>query len=269
MAGTKKPMEFKEERKECPTCAYRWLDKYAKNECPKCLTPLTGLRVVSLPGESAANKYWSPSEAFESEFGNCPKGDLHTFRFGKCSKCGQGEGYVKHGSGREGEFKEEKRRCRTCSYTWLDKYRKNECPKCHYALEDWRNERPEPPKSSDAFETESGVCGEGGAHTWKYGYCLKCKSPEGHTRNNVEVEWQRRNCPTCKYSWHDRYRKNECPKCLRPIDVEQRKVTRQTYGDSIIEWGDCKEGGPHVFKFGKCRKCHTAEGSAGYYGQDN
>eukprot|EP00873_Tetraselmis_striata_P033597 jgi/Tetstr1/453861/TSEL_040783.t1 len=266
MSG-KKPMEFKEIRKKCPTCDYGWLDKYGKNECPKCLTPLTGLKLGRAPGESTANKFWSPSDAFESEFGSCPQGDSHTFKFGKCSKCGKGEGYVKHGTGKDKEFKEVKRSCPTCSYTWLDKYRKNECPKCLYALEDWRNDRPDAPKPSDAFESESGDCPSGGAHTWKYGYCLKCKAGEGHARNNVQVEWLKRSCPTCTYSWNDRYRKNQCPKCLRPIEVEEKKVTRTTYITATIEWGSCNEGGAHVFKFGKCRKCHLAEGTAGYVGQ--
>ena len=82
----------KEVRKTCPYCAHSWLDKYGKNECPKCLNPLSaGGYVPRMPGEAVTNKMCA-SSAMESEFGSCAKGGVHTFRFGKCTKCGKGEG---------------------------------------------------------------------------------------------------------------------------------------------------------------------------------
>ncbi|PNH10316.1 hypothetical protein TSOC_002957 [Tetrabaena socialis] len=89
-------MATKEVRKQCPTCNYGWLDKYGKNECPKCLAPLVGGGVVPkrAPGEVSTFKA-KASDAGESTSGECSKGGAHTWKFGKCSKCGGSEGYAK------------------------------------------------------------------------------------------------------------------------------------------------------------------------------
>jgi hypothetical protein len=65
-------------RKECPTCGHSWLDKGGKNECPKCLSPLTGGGAKRAPGEASTSKQ-SASSAMESESGECPKGGPHTW----------------------------------------------------------------------------------------------------------------------------------------------------------------------------------------------
>eukprot|EP00798_Chlamydomonas_sp_ICE-L_P030685 gene30685-35710_t len=85
--------QTKEVRKTCPTCAYSWLDKYNKPECPKCNHALTGAGIAKrAPGEVSTFKA-KASDAGESESGACPKGGAHTWKFGKCSKCAAAEGY--------------------------------------------------------------------------------------------------------------------------------------------------------------------------------
>ncbi|KAL1498975.1 hypothetical protein AB1Y20_013495 [Prymnesium parvum] len=82
------------ERKSCPTCQHSWLDEHGKPECPKCLTPLGGAPPKRMPGEASTMKQ-SAGSAMESESGTCPKGGAHHWKFGKCNKCGVGEGVSK------------------------------------------------------------------------------------------------------------------------------------------------------------------------------
>jgi len=82
-------------RMQCPTCGHRWLDKYGKDECPKCLAKISTAGKSRLaPGESSSHKQ-NAASAMESSSGECPKGGPHLWKFGKCSKCGIGEGYGK------------------------------------------------------------------------------------------------------------------------------------------------------------------------------
>ena len=62
------------------------VDKYGKPECPKCLSPLKPI----IPREDTRTK--AQQDAMQSESGACSKGGAHLWRFGKCAKCGKGEG---------------------------------------------------------------------------------------------------------------------------------------------------------------------------------
>merc|ERR1711935_121709 len=83
----------KANRKSCPSCAHSWLDKYGKDECPKCLAPLSGGKDRRQSGEASTNKQ-SAGSAMEAQSGSCKKnnGGPHNWKFGKCSHCGMGEG---------------------------------------------------------------------------------------------------------------------------------------------------------------------------------
>ena len=86
-------------RRECPGCGHRWLDKYGKDECPRCLQPL------SLPEwRRQQSPYLPPSNsAVASSSGDCPRGGPHTWRLGRCTKCGTGEGRTSKNSNRASE----------------------------------------------------------------------------------------------------------------------------------------------------------------------
>ena len=94
-AFVKAPLEWR----ECPMCEFRWLDKYRKDECPKCLSKLSKMMEIRAGG---AKPQWNagpvptfkhpPGSAMIAEHGDCTAGGLHFFKYGKCLKCGICEG---------------------------------------------------------------------------------------------------------------------------------------------------------------------------------
>ena len=82
-------------------------------------------------------------------------------------------------------------------------------------------------------------------------------------------------CPTCWHRWADKHGKDECPKCLNRLSdaaaLEAQGGARRAPGEvstfkqppaSAMEssYGTCPCGGAHAWKFGRCQKCHIAEG---------
>jgi len=132
-----------------------------------------------------------PWDAFESKSGDCPKGGPHNWKFGKCRLCGKNEGYGKYGVNGGVTNREMKRTCPTCTFSWMDHYRKNECPKCLEKLDTTPRRQPGEVSTfkrapSDALESHSGVCSKGGAHAWKFGRCSQCGTGQGFAANSFK-----------------------------------------------------------------------------------
>jgi len=169
-------------RKNCPKCAFSWLDAYKKDECPKCFTPLSGDRYRRVPGEVGKTK-WNPLDAMESESGQCPYGGPHTWKWGKCTQCGRGQGDEAKASLSGGE----------CEAGGRHVFYLGRCVKCGIL------ENPKVPAGSGARKPPTG----------KQALPREWGKPE------------RRSCPTCRHSWLDCYGFNECPKCLQPLVNER------------------------------------------------
>ena len=105
-----KPKVISSDKKTCPHCNHGWYDKYGKNECPKCLKPLTGgddrgaivagggMSYMAKDGPDVTTKVLGDAE-FNDKWGckknldpDGSKGIHKEWRFGKCRDCGMGEG---------------------------------------------------------------------------------------------------------------------------------------------------------------------------------
>ena len=154
--------------------------RYRKPECPKCLSPM---KLAENP-----SKVSGPSDALESESGSCPKGGAHAWKFGKCNKCQVGEGYAKHST----------KQVRICL-------------------------RP-PWKFCIFFAVLTAATK---ALPWYECFLprfLTSCSHVFHTLSKMLERSQslkdtRRTCPTCEFSWLDRYGKPECPKARCKTDL--------------------------------------------------
>ena len=78
----------------------------------------------------------------------------------------------------------------------------------------------------------------------------------------------RKHCPMCSHTWLDHYGRDECPKCLWVLSKPLRRAlgevgsTKWNPLDAMeSESGECPKGGPHRWRFGKCRNCGKGQGA--------
>ena len=328
------------------------------------------LAAARLPGEASTFKQ-KPSSAMASESGHCDKGGLHTWRFGRCTKCGLGEGTaaIQASNGLEGLAKllkrwerasfpemvddfghdfdqdhegaderrpprrpesaprprrsssrellavdmvaskcmevhtatrcsikskdiglqqqgaaplhgEQRRECHVCAHRWLDRHKKDECPKCLSCLSTFRraNQIVAPSLLAGEARRIHHVAAQLGAQAEGVNPVAPLQSdfkePDltderrraGTSKRSggsgTRKLSTRKECPRCAHRWLDKWDKDECPRCLAQLSAPQWKAkTPQTPGSAIASYsGTCPRGGPHAWRLGRCRQCGQDEG---------
>ena len=237
-------------RRTCPSCDHTWIDYFRKDECPKCMICLSAPRKRAI-GESSTFPQ-SRTSAMESSSGRCPNrggpARPHQWKWGMCMNCGKAQGDEAKDAARAaarakvqtnldmggGDYadeaalvlvpaaRKEKRECPTCGFQWRDCYGKNECPKCMCPI-DGKKTRRKPGETSTFMEPCSSAMESAS------GQC-----PAGEPGTKHQWKWGR------------------CQLCLKGEGEEAKE--KQARAPS-----ECRVGGRHVFKFGKCVKCQALE----------
>jgi len=122
-------------KKRCPTCAHGWMDHWGRDECPKCLTPLSrpGARKwggANINSSLRENFYkWHDAEP-PSGFVRQPGESFTPCRAVKAvnaAATGQRK-QVPHTSNEDAN--PTRKECPTCAHKWTDYHGFDQCPKC-------------------------------------------------------------------------------------------------------------------------------------------
>ena len=263
-------------RKTCPTCAYSWVDAHGKDECPKCLAKLSAQGGAKRAVGEASTYKQAAGSAMESASGECLKGGAHTFKFGKCSsapphasnarpagaccshvptnrvccraECSRGEGAEAQSKQSGGE----------CSKGGKHIYKFGKCSKCGVLENALISAGDDTAPVYGLMEVTSS--GSGSARFKSDEQQAIDAKREANIAAKAAATGTRRECPHCAYTWVDKYGKEECPKCLKPLgDVTTKRAMgevstyKQAAGSAMESAsGECPKGSAHTFKFGKC-----------------